>query len=368
MADKLTRRELIALGISAGAALTLGRYSTVEAQVKPPAKPTTISHADLPRWRGFNLLEKFTLARNSPYREADFDLMAGWRFDFARLPTDYRCWTEGPGKYKEAILKEIDQTVAWGRVRSIHVNICLHRAPGYCINPPKEPLDLWDDGASGEEARNQFAAQWGMFAARYKGIPSTQLSFDLVNEPSGTTAVPYVRAVTAAVEAIRAADPQRLIIADGLRTGNQPVPELIGLRVAQSTRGYAPSRISHYKASWVKGSDTWPVPAWPLTVDDQVWDKARLKREQIDPWKALQSRGVGVHVGEWGAYNKTPHAVALAWMRDQLSLWKEAGWGWALWNLRGDFGPLDSKRTDVSYEDYKGHKLDRRMLELILED
>ncbi len=33
----------------------------------------------------------------------------------------------------------------------------------------------------------------------------------------------------------------------------------------------------------------------------------------------------------------------------------------------GDFGPLDSKRTDVTYEDYKGHKLDRRMLELILE-
>jgi endoglucanase len=72
-----------------------------------------------------------------------------------------------------------------------------------------------------------------------------------------------------------------------------------------------------------------------------------------------------VHVGEWGCYNRTPHDVALAWMKDYLELWKEAGWGWALWNFRGDFGPLDSKRQDVQYEDWKGHKLDRKMLELI---
>jgi endoglucanase len=32
-------------------------------------------------------------------------------------------------------------------------------------------------------------------------------------------------------------------------------------------------------------------------------------------------------VGEWGCYNKTPHDVVLAWMADDLSLWKEAGWG-----------------------------------------
>jgi endoglucanase len=54
-------------------------------------------------------------------------------------------------------------------------------------------------------------------------------------------------------------------------------------------------------------------------------------------------------------------------MGDQLALWKEAGWGWSMWNLRGDFGILDSNREDVRYEDYRGHKLDRRMLELLLE-
>jgi endoglucanase len=74
---------------------------------------------------------------------------------------------------------------------------------------------------------------------------------------------------------------------------------------------------------------------------------------------------VGIHVGEWGAHNKTPHKVALAWMRDCLELWKEAGWGWSLWNLRGSFGVLDSRRADVEYEDFRDHKLDREMLKVL---
>jgi endoglucanase len=54
-------------------------------------------------------------------------------------------------------------------------------------------------------------------------------------------------------------------------------------------------------------------------------------------------------------------------MKDVLGLWKEAGWGWSLWNFRGDFGVLDSKRKDVAYEELRGHKLDRQMLELLRE-
>jgi endoglucanase len=61
----------------------------------------------------------------------------------------------------------------------------------------------------------------------------------------------------------------------------------------------------------------------------------------------------------------TPHKVVLAWMGDCLDLWKEAGWGWALWNLRGGFSVLDSERADVDYETFRGHKLDREMLKLL---
>ena len=52
-------------------------------------------------------------------------------------------------------------------------------------------------------------------------------------------------------------------------------------------------------------------------------------------------------------------------MRDCLDLWKDAGWGWALWNLRGGFGVLDTQRADAEYEDFHGHKLDREMLKVL---
>ena len=139
----------------------------------------------------------------------------------------------------------------------------------------------------------------------------------------------------------------------------------MGLGVAQSTRGYDPMHISHYRASWINGSDTWDEPTWPLVVDGSTYNRPRLYRERIEPWKRLEAEGVGVHVGEWGAYQHTPHDVALAWMKDCLELWEEAGWGWGMWNFSGSFGILDSGREDVEYEEFQGHKLDRAMLELV---
>lgn len=326
------------------------------------------SAAKLPRWRGFNLLEKFSRRRegNPAFRETDLQIMREWGFDFARLPMSYHCWAEpDPERWlnmDETQLAHVDQAVELGRKHGVHINLNLHRAPGYCVNPPQEPLDLWKD----EAALDACARHWAMFARRYKGRSNRELSFDLLNEPPDIAAESYVRVVKHLVATIRAEDPRRLIIADGLRWGRDPVEDLAALGIGQSTRGYDPMRVSHHQASWVKGSDKWPEPAWPLPEDGKPdWNKERLRRERIEPWQALEKRGVGVHVGEWGAHNRTPHTVTLAWMRDQLELWREAGWGWALWNLRGSFGVLDSGRADAAYEDFRGHKLDGKMLKLL---
>jgi len=328
----MKRRQF--LQFAAGAAVTgLSTALAAERQRGQPAE-TPVSASRLPRWRGFNLLEKFTAERHAPFREPDFEWIAEWGFDFVRLPLSYRCWTDASDwlQLKESALKEIDQAVEFGRQHGIHVNINFHRAPGYCVNPPKEPLDLWSD----PKALEACAHHWAHFARRYKGIPNSQVSFDLLNEPAAIPEATYETVVRALVKAIRAEDPERLIIADGLRWGRDPVPSLAGLGVGQSTRGYDPMRISHYKASWVRGSDQWPVPTWPLVENEKsTWTKARLRTERIDPWQKLEAQGVGVHVGEWGAFQHTPHKVVLAWMRDCLELWKEAGWGWAMWNLRG---------------------------------
>ncbi|MFO0929027.1 MAG: cellulase family glycosylhydrolase [Gemmataceae bacterium] len=346
----MNRREFVA---TAAAGLAAGVALSAEAKV---------SAAHLPRWRGFNLLEKFNHDHAKPFVETDFAWMAEWGFDFVRLPMSYRCWTDKRDwtKLREPALKDVDQAVEYGKKHGIHVNINFHRAPGYCVNPPAEPKSLWKD----DEALDTCAAHWAAFARRYQGVPNERVSFDLLNEPGDIKEADYVRVVRRLVEAIRKEDPNRLVIADGLKWGTQAVPGLADLKIAQSTRGYQPMQISHYKAGWIRGSDKWPEPTWPLKEGKRLFDRAELRR-RIEPWQALQKRGVGVHAGEWGAFSHTPHPVVLAWMHDQLAVWKEADWGWALWNFRGGFGILDSGRKDVKYESYRGHQLDRAMLDLL---
>jgi len=332
------------------------------------------------RWRGFNLLEKFSAAapsktapnsnRSVPFREDDFRWIADWGFDFVRLPMSYHCWS-APDRWlemDEAVLGHVDQAITFGQHYGVHVCLNLHRAPGYCVNPPPEPRNLWRD----EDAVAAFCHQWQSFARRYRGIANRHLSFDLVNEPPapaeerGLTRADHERVIRAAIGAIREADPERLILIDGLSWGNEPVPEVADLGIAQSCRGYLPMGLSHYQAPWV-GGERFPKPAWPEGHPQaERWDRRRLE-QHYQPWVALFEQGVGVHCGECGCFKHTPHAVFLAWFRDMLEILTARGIGYALWNFRGSFGILDSGRQDVRYEDWHGHLLDRKLLALLRE-
>lgn len=481
----------------------------------PPQELPAATPSKLPRWRGFNLLEKFYFSgKEVPYLEEDFRLIRKLGFNFVRLPVDYRGYIVAGDweKFSETALAQIDQAVAWGEKYGVHVCLNLHRAPGYTVAQPPEPRVLWTD----PEARRVAALHWGMFARRYKGVPAARLSFNLFNEPAEIPAASYVAVVETMLAAIRAEDPGRLVLCDGLAWGSKPVPEFVGMKVAMMTRGYQPFDLTHYRASWVGSRDWGAPPAWPafdgtngcllgpsrpeasspLVIDGPVapgslldlvvgkvsaravlvaaadareiwrhefttgpgpgpwkrsefkeqwqiyqctydeefriplpdgarrleircaegdwatlrsvgvggaqpdapvvrvdlrdeWTKPRetlvyrpaqgvsaaslgtpvdaawLRRTQIDPWREFEKAGGAVMVGEWGAYDKTPHEVILRWAEDNLRLWQEARWGWALWNFRGSFGILDSGREDVRYEDFEGHQLDRRLLDLL---
>ncbi|MCU0455517.1 MAG: cellulase family glycosylhydrolase [Bacteroidales bacterium] len=344
----------------------------------------------LPRWKGFNLLDFFSPAPSrSPgsnkTTEDDLRWMSDWGFDFIRIPMAYPRYIsfdrtrdirkEEVCNFDPAALEEVDNLVYMAIKHNLHVSLNLHRGPGYCINAGfHEPFNLWKDS----EAQEAFYAHWGMWAERYKGIPSQKLSFDLLNEPAYIEdmndqyakkgPVPgdiYRRIAGEASKIIRKYNRERLIVADGNSGGSNVIPELTDLNIAQSCRAYYPHYVSHYQASWVwKDPSQAPMPVWPGIIDGKQFGRSQLE-EFYKPWTELVDKGVGVHCGEGGCYNRTPHPVFLAWFEDILDILTKHDIGYALWNFRGDFGILDSRRADIEYADWYGHKLDSRLLELL---
>ncbi len=370
----MKRRDFLALSAAAAAGSLLPGVAGASNAPAPGPETSPLPQPTIPRYRGFNLTELAGGQRGQAFRESDFEWLAGWGFNFARLPMSYWAWTRPGASWTEvdgSALQPVDQAIEWGRQYGIHINLCMHRIPGYCVNQRElEPFLLFD--SSRESMQRALAAatrHWSFFAERYRGIPSDRLSFDLFNEPPWMKDQSrYVEIARTLIAAIREKDPQRLIFADGADIGQTPVMELAPLGVVQSTRGYLPKMVSHYTATWVPDNEfeSRAEPTWPMVDAKGVrWDRDKLRQELIVKWQPLAQQGVPIHVGEWGCFNQTPHAVALAWMSDLLALWQEAGWGWSMWNLRGAFGPVDSGRADVRYEDFKGHQLDREMLELL---
>jgi endoglucanase len=266
----------------------------------------------------------------------------------------------------------VDEAIEFGRQHRIHINLNFHRIPGYCVTGrEREPFLLFDSPRdSMERALEAAVHHWRFFAQRYQHIPSAELSFDLFNEPPWMKDHDrYIEIARALVAAIREVSPDRLIVADGADIGQTPVMGLVDLNLVQSTRGYLPKMVSHSTAAWVPKDEfeSFESPTWPMMdANGLLWNRDTLRTMLVEPWMPLVKQGVPVHVGEWGCFNQTPHDTCLAWMTDLLAIWKEANWGWSLWNLRGEFGTVDSGRPDVAYEDFEGHKLDRMMLEMLL--
>jgi endoglucanase len=376
------RREFLKKSSLATAGALIAAHASFDLAATPKRKNK------LPEWKGFNLLDFFSPnpanAREGT-KEEYFKWMADWGFDFVRLPMAYPSYIkfdrsrnitpEEVRNIDTEATDKIEELVYLAHKYKLHVSLNLHRAPGYCVNAGfHEPYNLWTD----QQALDDFCYHWQFWATRFKNVSNKKISFDLLNEPgnredmndqhSKRGPVPgdvYRKMAIAASEAIKGVNKKHLIIADGNNTGSTVIPEIADLDIAQSCRGYTPGIVSHYKAPWaMKDIDNLPEVKWPGQVGDQYLSREMLEKFYA-PWIALKEHGVGVHCGECGCFNKTPHDVFLAWFDDVLDILHTNEIGFALWEFKGSFGILNSGREDVDYEDWYGLKLDRKLLNLL---
>ena len=462
--------------------------------------------------KGFNLLGKFDINfSNFGFSEEEFIIIKDLGFNFVRLPLDYRTYTQAGNwdVFLEDEVVKIDKVIEWGKKYGVHICICLHKAPGYSVNtspvPPNQDLDLWTNTT----AQEAFVNQWAYFATRYKDVPYSELSFNLLNEPTDMDETTYVRVMKMAISKIQKISPDRVIFVDGLDYGRKIVMSLKNsTNIIQAIHAYDPMTLTHYKANWVTGSDTWPVPVWPMTnisqffygpwksdfysslvlkgdfkkdsevtiniqqvsiqstiqikLNDQeiysrnflcgpdlgedwsqivstqwgyqnisgkdysvilpndgttltitntvgdwmTYNRLKIKNgtdeaviipgntswgskqdtynitadgkitdkngdpvlalgNLINTLKTASSENIPVMLQEFGVFNQTPHLVTLAYLNDLVSVFNKYHVGYAMWNMIGSMGIINSDRTDFTYEPYRGKLLDREMVSIM---
>jgi hypothetical protein len=132
-----------------------------------------------------------------------------------------------------------------------------------------------------------------------------------------------------------------MVIADGNMVGNDVIPEIFDLNIAQSCRGYYPGGISHYQAPWAnKFPEQNPIPVWPGKIGDQEYTKASLEA-YYQPWINLGSaRGWCALRRMWLLEKYTPRRIpGLVWRctRCVNQSWNwlfPVEFSWRLWNIK----------------------------------
>jgi glucan 1,3-beta-glucosidase len=154
--------------------------------------------------------------RSSWIRERDFDELKKFRFNFVRLPMNYRLMEDDrhPMQLKPNAFQWIDRAVDLAEQHGMYVLLDMHGAQGgqspYDHTGHSDQNHLKDSPAD----QKRLAWLWGKLAARYRNR-SAVMGYDSFNEPYGMPKPVQVDVFKQVYAEIRKVDPEKLIFAHG---------------------------------------------------------------------------------------------------------------------------------------------------------
>ena len=206
-------------------------------------RPAT--YDSLPDWKGYHVpsaVSGFPSGESGYcYDREQVERIADMGFDFVRVPLNLENVFNVDGStvmVRAHFVASMDELVNWCAARGIHVCFDIHDAPGFHTGGSAGDITIFENTAQQE----LFVQFWGWMAEHYQNVPSSLLSFNLLNEPNGAQEVSdavYSALMLKAIERIRAYTPDRLIFVDMLGGFcHIPVEGLAAARVAQTIHPY----------------------------------------------------------------------------------------------------------------------------------
>lgn len=287
-------------------------------------------------------------------------------FTYVRIPIGSTILfnSSNPSQLNAANLALVDDAVRNCTNQGLAVTINLH--------PWKNDVDslLSHDPAF----KTKLAAYWKAIAAYFKKYDTSQIFFEVYNEPhasaGGMTAQGFSwwRPVQETlIQAIREAAPNHYIIVGGEGwnsiNGLTQLQPYADQKVIYNFHFYDPFLFTHQGASWAGWkpallASNVPFPSSPENVSQLVnsatdnelknalqwYGSQRYNIDSLDAWvkKAYtwgQQNHVRLIVNEFGSYKpNAPAQSRLNWLHDARVVFEKYGIGWALWEADEGFG------------------------------
>ena len=300
--------------------------------------------------------------------ESDVENIKGMGFDHVRVGFDQIVLEETPGKYRERTFRRLDDFISWCEKRGLNVVLNLHKAIGnYC--DIKESVELLDD----DGLQERFVALWLEIERRYHSRPG--LAFELLNEVRNVDPAKWNNLADRTLRAIRSLNSERWVVIGSI-SWNSP-EKLKDLRVWDDPKVvytfhmYAPYEFTHQRGVLKAGPLYYNrVMEYPSSDVERYRDYGRLVRPGSDGGyrnvaaidrEYLKERLKGaldfakahpdkiLWNGEFGTIRHAPATSRVAYMRDVVSICKEAGIPWCVWNYLST--PNDGNRFSLVDDD-----------------
>jgi endoglucanase len=300
--------------------------------------------------------------RRAWFTRADVQRLAGVGLDHLRIPVDEeQMWDEAGHRDREAF-DLLDAALDWCKEANLRAIIDLHILRTHYFITETEPR-LFTDPAEAD----RFAGLWRDLSAHLRRRETAWVAYELLNEPVATDPADWNRVARAAYDAVRADEPQRVIVLGSNRWNSTSTFPHLDVpagdpRLLLTFHFYNPMLITHYRAPWTPvGRYEGPVhyPGQPIKPEDwgglapdlkallgaqNVFYNGSVMERDLAPALAVQRRThLVLYCGEFGVHHAAPDPVRIAWYRDFRGVLARHGIAWANWDYKGSFGLFDAK-------------------------